>query len=110
MAGDQGESDETPITYSISIRPAAEAEILEAHAWYEHGTEGLGLEFMRAVEACLANIERHPKAYPIVHRELRRALLRRFPYALFYLLDGSNIVVIACFHASRDPKEWQDRD
>jgi toxin ParE1/3/4 len=109
MAGNQGEGDEAAVTHAVAIRPEAEAEILEAYQWYEQGTEGLGLEFMRAVEACLAAIERHPKGYPVVHREVRRALLRRFPYGLFYLLDGDNIVVIACFHASRDPKEWQRR-
>jgi hypothetical protein len=50
MAGNQGESDEAPVTDTVSIRPEAEAEILEAYQWYEHAAEGLGAEFKRVVE------------------------------------------------------------
>ncbi|MGI8991542.1 MAG: hypothetical protein ACR2I2_18420 [Bryobacteraceae bacterium] len=39
----------------------------------------------------------------------RRALLRRFPYTLFFTIEGNTLLVIACFHASRDPRQWQQR-
>jgi plasmid stabilization system protein ParE len=44
-----------------------------------------------------------------VDHEVRRALTRRFPYAIFYLVDEEQVVVIAVFHSSRDPKEWKAR-
>jgi hypothetical protein len=67
------------------IRKPAEADIDTAFAWYESQREGLGLEFLTAVEATLALIQRSPDQFPRVHRDVRRALVRRFPYAVFYL-------------------------
>ena len=93
----------------ITVQPAAEAEITEAFRWYEDKSEGLGSEFMRALDAALSAIQRSPNAYAVVHKQVRRAVLRRFPYAIFYLYENEKIIVIACFHASRDPKQWQDR-
>jgi plasmid stabilization system protein ParE len=109
MAGGTGEDQEAVTHYTISIRPEAEAEILEAYRYYEDKAEGLGTEFVRAVDACLAFIERNPRASTVVHKTVRRALLRRFPYGIFYQIDAEKIIVLACFHASRDPKQWQRR-
>ena len=47
--------------------------------------------------------------FPIVFKNVRRALLRRFPYARFFAIEGDTLFVIACFHASRDPLQWQKR-
>jgi hypothetical protein len=52
---------------------------------------------------------RFPLAYPAVHGEARKAVLRRFPYALIYVVEGSDIVVLACYHHRRDPKGWRAR-
>jgi len=105
----EGADEEGVTSYDISIQPEAESEILEAYWYYEGREEGLGDEFREAVEACLDLIARHPRAYQVVQGEVRRGLLRRFPYALFYLVEGQRVVVFACFHASRDPREWQRR-
>ncbi len=93
----------------IVFRPEAEFDVAEAYDWYEEQVEGLGEEFLRAVEACLAAIQRNPIVYPQVHRQVRRALLRKFPYCIFYLSEAQVVIVIACFHARRQPKQWQDR-
>jgi plasmid stabilization system protein ParE len=109
MGSSAGEDQESVASYTISIQPEAEAEILEAYQYYEDKAEGLGTEFVRAVDASLASIERNPRMYAVVHNDARRALLRRFPYGIFYVLEDDKIVVLACFHASRDPKQWQRR-
>ena len=93
----------------IVVRPEAEAEITEAFRWYEDKSEGLGSEFMRALEASLSYIQRNPTAYATIHKQMRRALLRRFPYSVIYLIDGGKIIILACFHASRNPKQWRNR-
>ena len=98
-------SEDEPIP-EIVIRPEAESEISEAFRWYEDKNEGLGSEFMRALDASLSHIQRNPMAYAVIHKQMRRALLRRFPYSVIYLIEGGKIVVLACFHASRDPKQW----
>ena len=97
------------MTYEILVRPEAEREIQEAFDWYEERGEGLGAEFLRAADACLSGVRRNPDAHQIVHGEARRALLRKFPYALFYLTREDTIVVLACFHVKRSPADWQRR-
>jgi plasmid stabilization system protein ParE len=77
-----------------------------AFAWYEIQRLRLGSEFLRSVEAVLGAIARQPEMYPIVQGEVRRALVRRFPYGLFYVVGPSEIVVLAVIHAKRHPRTW----
>jgi len=51
----------------------------------------------------------NPQQFPAVFKNVRRALLCRFPYMLFFTIEGDTLLVIACFHASRDPRLWQQR-
>src|SRR5436305_1637292 len=97
------------MTPRLSLRGEAEADIEAAAQWYEDQRPGLGLEFTRAVRAALATIEREPLRYPSARGEVRRALLRRFPYAVYFIADASETVVIACLHVRRDPQAWQSR-
>ncbi len=98
------------VTRQILVRPEAEAEVQQAFDWYEEQSEGLGLEFLRMIEACLAGVSRNPFAYTVVKvPNVRRALVRRFPYALFYLVDDEAIVVIAVFNVKRRPIDWRQR-
>jgi len=93
----------------LLIRPAAAADMEEAYVWYENRRTGLGEEFLAAVDSLLGEIRAHPTAYQVIHREARRALLRRFPYAIFYRVYAENVVVLACMHGRRDPKRWMNR-
>ncbi len=97
------------MTYQIGVRPEAAREVQDAFDWYEEKNEGLGLEFLRAAEACMAGVQHNPRASPAVHNEVHRALLRKFPYALFYIVKEENIIVLACFHVKRDPIDWLRR-
>ena len=65
----------------ILFRPEAGTEALEAKAWYEARSAGLGLEFARALDAAVAAAFRNPAAYSLVEGEWRRILLRRFPFS-----------------------------
>jgi plasmid stabilization system protein ParE len=93
----------------LVVRDAAEADITEAARWYEQRSAGLGSEFLRAVDVTLAEIARMPGRYPLVRGNARRALLRRFPYAVFFVATPDLISVLACMHARRDPRRWQER-
>lgn len=97
------------MTYRLVIRPEADAEVYEASHWYEERRKDLGKEFLRAFVAATSNLRRNPKLYPIVAGAARRLLLRRFPYSVIYEIHGDEVVVLACFHESRDPQEWQRR-
>jgi plasmid stabilization system protein ParE len=94
---------------SVVIRPEAEADLAEAYQWYEEKRPGLGERWLLSVEAALSAIQRFPESFPVVHQHVRRALLRRFPYGVFYVVEGSAVVVLAVFHCRRDPRRWQER-
>jgi len=81
----------------------------EAYRWYEEQRAGLGSDFLLCVEEGLAKIRRGPEAYPVVHRDVRRMLIRRFPYGIFYVVEPTLIVVVAVFHERREPEGWQTR-
>ena len=93
----------------VLFRPEAEDELVEAIDWYEVRSRGLGADLLRCIDACVERIIRQPESYPVVHRETRMAIVRRFPYLILYRITDEGISVIAVFHAKRDPKIWQVR-
>ena len=95
---------------SVSFTPAARAELVEAQQWYEAEVAGLGRRFRTAIDALVVRMTDNPHLFPIVLKSVRRAVLSRFPYTLFFTIDDEHsVLVIACFHASRNPKKWQAR-
>ena len=88
----------------LIIKTVAKAEAAEAHNWYEERRRGLGGQFLLAVEAVLAVIQRTPERFPAALGPARKARLRRFPYAIYYIWREELISVIAIFHAKRDPQ------
>jgi toxin ParE1/3/4 len=93
----------------LIINPLAENDLAEARAWYEAKQDGLGDEFLLCIEEALELIERMPRVPAKVFQDVRRALVRRFPYGIFYRVDEEQITVIAIYHARRDPRGWQGR-
>ena len=91
------------------IRPEAEADLANARDWYERQRAGLGAEFLLCVEEVLERIGRTPEMYMVVHHDVRRALTRRFPYAVYYRIASHDVVVLGILHTRRDPREWQSR-
>src|SRR5438309_10187413 len=93
----------------LIVEPEAEAEIDEASRWYDAQSPGLGADFLRAVQATLAAVQRNPFQYQIVDGEVRRGGVRRFRYGLLYVASSREVIVIACFHGRRSPRLWQER-
>ncbi|HEY3128553.1 MAG TPA: type II toxin-antitoxin system RelE/ParE family toxin [Acidobacteriota bacterium] len=85
----------------------AEKDLDAAIVWYDLKARGLGDEFLRCIDACIASLERYPETHPIVHEETRRALVRRFPYAIFYEIEKREIIIYGIYHCARDPKSWR---
>ena len=81
----------------------------DAFDWYEARRRGLGHDFLRQLKTCLDSISLHPESYDPVYRAFRRALLRQFPYVVFFELADGTVTVFAVLHGSRDPKTWQSR-
>ena len=93
----------------VRLRPVALAELTDAWRWYEEQREGLGDEFRACVDTAVAEIGRSPLAWPRVRGEVRRRVVRRFPFAVLYLIEPQHIEVLAVFHSARDPQRWQGR-
>jgi len=87
----------------------AEGDLAEAFDYYEAQLSGLGHEFVATVEHQLERIVENPAQYQVLHRDVRRAVVRRFPYAVFYLVDAEVVVVLAIEHQARDPEHWKQR-
>jgi len=95
--------------YALVFRPEVRDEISEAYNWYEKQKLSLGDEFLDCVDKILNRICLMPESYAIVYRDIRRAVVKRFPYAIYYRVVSSRVIVIAIFHSRRDPKSWQKR-
>jgi plasmid stabilization system protein ParE len=93
----------------IRFTPDADAELAEARQWYAHQRADLDIEFMERIDDALSRIVSNPHLYPIVYRTLRRAVVRRFPFAVFYEVTAEEIQVVAVFHSRRDPEKWKSR-
>ena len=96
--------------HPVIFTPRVRAELIDAQDWYENEAPGLGRRFRAAVDAIIQRMSANPQQFPLVHKSIRRALLRRFPYALMFVIEADETLsVIACFHGSRDPAHWQIR-
>jgi plasmid stabilization system protein ParE len=93
----------------LILAPEAELDLLEAYAWYEKQRFGLGEDFLCCVDARIQSILRMPTMFEIVHKNYRRALVRRFPYAVFYEHADGKVTVYCVFHTARDASKWRQR-
>ncbi len=92
------------MTYILRFLPEVEGDVIGGYVWYEAKSPGLGEEFLRIFYACVGEIPRHPLLYPKVHNEFRRRLLRRFPYAIYFMIKDDQIIVFGLFPCARDPR------
>jgi plasmid stabilization system protein ParE len=97
------------MSYKVLLRTEAEADLLDAAKYYEEKLIGLGTEFITSVETTLQSISHQPASFPLVYKHIRRALIRKFPFGIHYIIEETRIVVLAVFHFSRDPKNWKNR-
>ena len=88
----------------IRFQREAEIEFAEARLWYALQGEGLDVALMKRVDQALSAILAAPHSYPVVYRNLRRAVVRQFPFAIFYEAIRNEIIVFAVYHSRRDPK------
>lgn len=86
----------------LFLRPEAERDLVAARDWYDQKRLGLGDEFLDAVALALLELETQAEINRLYHRDFRRALLRRFPYKIFYQIIGDRIVIFRIIHAKQD--------
>src|SRR5437660_1726118 len=97
------------MTLPIRLLPDAKDEFDAAADWYEQRQAGLGADFVARVREVFQRITANPKVHSVVYQDVRKAVVKRFPYIVLYREDQAEIVVISVFHTSRDPSSWQSR-
>jgi plasmid stabilization system protein ParE len=97
------------LSFEVQVRRAAELDVAEAQLWYETQQSGLGAEFHSEVSRVIDRLAETPLIYQAIHRDVRRALVRRFPYLVWYRVLGEVVTVLACTHGSQDPGKIKSR-
>ena len=94
------------MAYRLKFSTRALREAGQVQDWYETQSRGLGEEFITAMELQLKRLEQAPLFYAEAIPGVRRALLPRFPYGLFYAVRGDLVHVLAVLHQARSPRQW----
>ena len=95
--------------YQIEDKPIVDADVEAAFEWYESEEPGLGYKFLDELRATYYRIQDGPLKYQLLRSGVRRALTRRFPYAVYFSIEAEVILVLAVLHAAREPAAWQRR-
>ena len=93
---------------AVRFLPEAVADLLETQRWYGRREPALARDFAETVAAGVQRMRHAPQSFPLVHGQLRRLVLSRFPYALYFREQGDEIIVLA-LHGHQDPRRWQRR-
>lgn len=93
----------------VRLHPAALRDTDEAAAWYAERSLRAAQRFLDELDQLIDAIAESPERFPIVDAEIRRALFRRFPYYIAFLLDATGVVVVAVAHGRRRPRFWRNR-
>jgi len=91
-----------PVVY----RRHVQHDLAGAFDWYELQKPQLGEEFLAAVQSTFRAIEQYPELFGAIHGEVRRAIVSRFPFAVFYTIESRRIVVLRVLHTARNPTLW----
>lgn len=94
------------MSYKVRFKRSARNDIERAFAWYERQSEGLGTEFLRAVSVGTSQLESIPLIHAIEYNDVRRAHLRRFPFALHFLIEADEVIVLGCLDQRSNPAKW----
>ena len=97
------------MTRRFILRPRAERDIQSTFEWYESQRPGLGDEYLVSLRERLEMVRSSPEAFPILYRDVGRAVVSRFPYVVFYVVQPTRIAVLAVVHQSRNPETWPRR-
>jgi plasmid stabilization system protein ParE len=97
------------VSYELVVRGRTKADIRRAAKWYEKQREGLGVDFVSEVDNAIRRIQVNPEQFQVVHKDIRHAITRRFPYGVFYRIRKNRIVISAVLHLERSDVPWRGK-
>ena len=92
------------MTYELRLLPEVEEDAFAGYWWYEERSSGLGDQFLEALYTGVGGISTNPLLCRVVYHGIRRRLLHRFPYAIYFALEEDQLLVLGVFHCARDPQ------
>ena len=95
--------------YNVLFSPEAENETKEAYLWYQEKRPGLGNAFRESLRIKIESLKQNPKSASFVYKNVRSFRIKQFPFNIIYRISDSQIQIIAVFHHSRNPREWEKR-
>lgn len=93
------------MVFLARVRPEAESHLQEAYSWYLERSAHAAEDFISAVDSVFGHLSQFPSSNPVVYRDVHRVLLRKFPFAIYYLVKNQEIRVIGLLHVRRHPRE-----
>jgi plasmid stabilization system protein ParE len=97
------------MTTRVVVQPQSDLDIQAAALWYEEQQNGLGMRFLDELDLVFRRIKENPRQFPRVEAEIHRALLHRFPYGVYFLVESEEVTVLAVLHLHRHPDVWKGR-
>ena len=88
---------------------SAQTELDQTFEWYETQQKDLGVQFLNEFDAAVRRVITYPESYVLIEKDVRRCLVKRFPYGVLYGIDADKIIIIAVAHLHRKPDYWIDR-
>jgi plasmid stabilization system protein ParE len=95
--------------YNLKFHLLAREEVSDAYHYYENQKSGLGDEFLLALDEVFVLIVENPKLFQKDFDKVRKALLKKFPFSIYYEVFEKRVFVYSIFHQSRNPEDWQKR-
>ncbi len=95
--------------YVLLLRPEARVDLLDAFHWYQKQQAGLGHDFKLCVDNALSKLVKNPSFYKKVHNDIRRVIIKKFPFGIFYVVQENEVIILAVLHARRNPIKWKSR-
>ena len=97
--------------FRVKIEPEALADIRDIVHWYNLAQKGLGERFRKTVIGQINSLGKNPKIYAVRYRQIRCAIVKKFPYMVHFFVneDNKTVEVMAVFSTSRNPKIWTER-
>ena len=93
----------------LVFHPDVHGEVDDAYRYYEQQRTGLGDDFLARVDEVLTRISNTPQVHQVVYQDVRRGVVRQFPYCVYYRVQPGRVEVVAVIHTRRDPSVWQSR-
>jgi toxin ParE1/3/4 len=97
------------MSYQLKFLPEVERDVSEAYDWYEEQLEGLGEDLLLSIDASLNGIVRNPHLSEVLYKGMRKRIVKRFPFGIFYIVEENVITIISVIHLARHPKTWKKR-